>query len=306
MKIPPHLVPGDKVAIVSPASPIDRAIVEQGANILRQQGLLVEIGAHTCDRENAFSASDQLRAADLQKALDDKSIKAIFFSRGGYGSLRTHLLINWSSFFKRPKWLIGFSDITVFHSYLSNHHIASLHGVMTAWFEQNGEKTDSFIQLMDILYGKWPNYQTEAHPFNRLGHGSGILIGGNLSLLYALRGTPLDLQPKGKILFLEDIGEYPYHIDRMMQNLKASGILKQLSGLIVGYFTDTKKEETPFGQTPYQIIREAVSTYHYPVLFEFPAGHELPNCPLVLGSRISLEISEKGGNIVSLQTMRKR
>lgn len=292
IKFPQYLKPGDKVSIISPAGIIDYPIVQRGAELLRQQGFRVEIGQHTFDSDGVFAGSDFDRASDLQNAINDKSVKAIFFSRGGYGSIRTHHYINWSAFFKRPKWLIGFSDITVFHAYLSRHHIASMHGVMTAWFEKEGELTASFSRMMELLTGKPIDYELNPNVLNRLGNVSGILAGGNLSIIQSLRGTPLDLSPKGKILFIEDIGEYHYHIDRMMQNLKAGRILEQLSGMIVGYFTDMKDGETPFGKTAYEIIKDAVEPYRYPVVFGFQAGHELPNLPLLLGSRISLTALE--------------
>ena len=300
MKFPSYLLPGDKVSIVSPAGKIERQIVELGADILKQQGFLVEIGLHAFDEEGVFAGSDYARAADMQKALDDKSIKAIFFSRGGYGSLRTHTLLNWSSFFKKPKWLIGFSDITVFHAYLSNHNIASVHGVMTTWFEKDGIYTSSFLQMMELLRGKKPEYSVPPNELNRNGATSGILTGGNLSLIQSLRGTPLDISPKGKVLFIEDIDEHHYHIDRMMQNLKAGRVLEQISGLVVGYFTGNKDGETPFGKTAYEIIKEAVASYRYPVVFGFPAGHELPNYPLIMGSKISLNVSDSEVTIKTL------
>ena len=293
MKFPPKLRPGDKVAIISPASKIERLIVERGAELLRQQGFSVDIGIHAFSNDCMFAGSDPERASDMQKALNDKSIKAIFFARGGYGSLRTLLLLNWSSFFKKPKWLIGFSDITVFHAYLSNHNIASVHGVMTAWFEQDKILTDSFMQMMELLRGDRPAYFLQPHELNRKGLSTGVLTGGNLSIIQSLRGTPLDISPKGKILFIEDIDEKFYHLDRMMQNLKAGGVLEQLSGLVAGYFTGMKDGETPFGKTAYQIIKDAVTPYRFPVVFGFQSGHELPNYPLLMGSKISLDVSEE-------------
>jgi len=300
MKFPPTLKTGDKVSIISPASKIDRQIAERGAELLRQQGFRVEIGFHAFDKENMFAGSDFARADDMQKALNDKSIKAIFFTRGGYGSLRTHLRLNWSSFFKKPKWLIGFSDITVFHAYLSRHNIASVHGVMTAWFEQDDVLTDSFLRMVELLRGEKPDCNILPHELNRNGLASGILTGGNLSIIQSLRGTPLDISPKGKILFIEDIDEHHYHLDRMLQNMKAGGILEHLSGLVAGYFTGIKDGDTPFGKTAYQIIKDAVASYQYPVAFGLQSGHELPNYPLLLGSRILLDVSE---NKVIIKTL---
>jgi muramoyltetrapeptide carboxypeptidase len=196
--------------------------------------------------------------------------------------------------------LIGFSDITVFHAYLSRHDIASVHGVMTAWFEKDGVLTESFLQLMELLKGKKPEYSVPPHRLNRIGAATGILTGGNLSIIQSLRGTPLDISPKGKILFLEDIDEHYYHLDRMIQNLKAGRILEQLSGLIVGHFTGIKDGETPFGKTVCEIINDAVANYRYPVIFGFQAGHELPNSPLILGSQISMTVSNDQAIIKTL------
>jgi len=300
MKFSPWLKPGDKVSIISPAGKIDRQIAERGADILRQQGFRVEIGRHTFEKEGIFAGNDFDRAADMQKVLNDKSVRAIFFSRGGYGSIRTQHLLNWSSFFKNPKWLIGFSDITVFHAYLSRHDIASVHGVMTAWFEKEDVLTESFLQLIEVLKGKKPEYSVIPHPLNKNGVATGILTGGNLSIIQSLRGTSLDISPKGKILFLEDIDEHHYHLDRMIQNLKAGHVLEQLSGLVVGYFTGIKDGETPFGKTVCEIINDAVAPYRYPVIFGFQVGHELPNYPLILGSRISMTVSNDQAIIKTL------
>ena len=294
MKFPPYLAPGDMVSMISPAGIIDREAVERGAELLRQRGFEVQIGRHAFDEDGVFSGSDPARAADMQEALDDPSIKAIFFTRGGYGCLRTHLLLDWSSFLKHPKWLVGFSDTTVFHAWLSHHGIASVHGVMASRFEKDGALTDSFLRMMDLLGGEPPEYIVPSHELNRTGTASGVLTGGNLSVIQSLRGTPLDIMPQGRILFIEDIGEYHYHLDRMMQNLKAGGILEQLSGLIVGYFTGLKDGGIPFAKTSCEIIREAVDPYRYPVVFGFPAGHELPNDPLLMGGRIALDVSASG------------
>jgi len=304
MKFPPFLTKGDKIAIVSPAGKIDRSVVERGAELLRKQGFVVEIGKHAFDAYGVFAGSDEDRALDMQKALDDKKVKAIFCSRGGYGSLRIQQRLNWSAFFKKPKWIVGFSDITVFHSYLSQHQIASIHGVMPAFFERDGAPTESFTRTIALLNGQIPDYSIDPHPLNRLGEASGMLTGGNLSMLQSVRGTPLDFSPKGRILFIEDIAEYRYHLDRMMINLKVGRILEQISGLIVGHFSEMKDGEAPYGKSAYEIIHEAVAEYHYPVLFNFPAGHELPNFPLLLGSWISLNVTSneatvKWGKVVS-------
>jgi muramoyltetrapeptide carboxypeptidase len=297
MNFPSYLSTGDKVAIVSPAGKVRRQQVECGAELLRQQGFEVVIGRHVFDEDGVFAGSDEARAADLQTAFDDESVKAIFCSRGGYGCLRTHQLLDWSSFLRKPKWLVGFSDITVFHSFLARNHTASIHGVMTSFFTRDGAPTESFRMTMDMLRGQMPAYHVAPHPLNVPGSAAGLLTGGNLSILQSLRGTPLDLIPEGRILFIEDINEYRYHLDRMMQNLKTGGVLERLSGLIVGHFTKMKDGDTPFGLDTSAIIKEAVAPYGYPLVFGFPAGHELPNLPLVMGGLLSVEVSCDGASI---------
>jgi muramoyltetrapeptide carboxypeptidase len=300
MKFPPLLQPGDTVALVSPSGKHQRATIERGAAILREQGYKVRIGRHAFDEKGIFAGTDRARSADMQKALDDPAIKAIFFSRGGYGCIRTHEGLDWSKFLTNPKWIVGFSDITVFHAFLARHKIASLHSVMTGSFEADGTLTPSFLRLMEILRGDLTHFSHQEippHPLNRPGTASGILTGGNLSILQSLRGTPLDIRPKGKILFIEDLNELYYHLDRMLRNLKAGGILQNLSGLIVGHFTGMKDGAAAYGQTAAEIIREAVADYDYPVLFNYPAGHELPNDPILLGAKVEINITRSQASL---------
>lgn len=299
MHIPPFLKPGDKVAVVSPAGPVRRGLVERGAELLRAAGFEVVTGRHALDAEGVYAGSDAARAADMQEALDDDAVRAVFCSRGGYGCLRTHGLLDWSRFLERPKWLVGFSDVTVFHSFLSRRNIASVHGVMTSFFEKDGVPTGSFLQTLDLLRGKMPEYAVAPHGLNVSGTAEGILTGGNLSILQSLRGTPLDVVPEGRVLFIEDINEYRYHLDRMLQNLKAGGVLDRIAGLIVGHFTKMKDGTAPYGMDSQEIIREAVEGYGYPVVFGFPAGHELPNLPLLMGGRIRLEVTAAGVKVAA-------
>lgn len=292
MKFPPYLKPGDKVALISPSGKMSRAVIERAAELLTQQGFKVKTGRHAFDGDGLFAGTDAARAADMQKALDDKSIRAVFFTRGGYGCLRTHQLLDWTAFHRHPKWLVGFSDNTVFHSYLSRKKIASIHGVMAASFEHDDAPSGSFLELMDMLAGGNGVHELAPHPLNRMGNATGVLAGGNLSILQSLRGTALDLKPKGKILFIEDIQELNYRIDRMMQNLKAGGVLEEIKGLIVGHFSGMKDGAADYGMTVLEIIREAVEPFDYPVVFGFPAGHELPNHPLLMGGRTLLDVSD--------------
>lgn len=290
MIFPPLLHPGDKIAIVSPAGKVNQEYVEQARQLLMLENFEVQIFPHTYGEFYQFSGTDSERASDMQQALDDPEVKAILFSRGGYGSLRTLMRLDWQPFFKNPKWLIGFSDITVFHSYLSVNGVASIHGVMPAFFFENGQRTGSLNQLLDLLRGKSLNYNIQPNFLNLPGNCRGELVGGNLSLLYSLRGTSLDLHYDGKVLFIEDISEFDYHIDRIMMNLKFGGALSRLAGIIVGYFTDTKIPASPFGKDAYGIIREAVEGLNIPVVFGFPAGHELPNYPLIMGGEITMKV----------------
>lgn len=291
MTYPPFLKKGDKIALVSPAGKVCREPVELAMGLLQQEGFVVEVAAHAFGSHYQYSGTDAERAEDLQAALNDSTVKAILCTRGGYGSLRTLELVDWSIFQKNPKWLIGFSDITIFHHAISALNIASIHGVMPAFFFENGGRTDSLERLLRLLRGAPLSYTPEPNPFNKVGRAKGVLTGGNLSLIYNLRGTRLDPDPTGKVLFIEDIAEFDYHLDRMMMNLKYGGFLAQLSGIIVGYFTDTKNSASPFGMTVEEIILDAVAAYDYPVLFGFPAGHELPNYPLVMGGSISMNIT---------------
>lgn len=293
MIYPPYLKVGDKIAIVSPAGKVNPEIVKHGANRLREEGFEVGIGEHVFTQLGIFAGTDSERAADMQKALDDESVKAIIFARGGYGSLRTHQLLDWSRFLQQPKWIVGFSDITVFHAFLYQQSIASVHGVMPAFFDQNGVPSESFRLTIDLLKGKIPWFKEVNHPLNRNGKASGRLVGGNLSIVYSLRGTELDLSPEGNILFIEDLSEYHYHLDRMMMNLKTSGVLEKLNGLVVGHFSDMKDGDTPYGKEAAEIIREAVEGYHYPVMFGFPGGHVMPNYPLIMGAQTQLIVGEK-------------
>lgn len=293
MILPPFLKSGDKIAMVSVAGKIQPDPVEKAKHLLEEEGFIVETGVHAFDDFHMFAGTDSDRAYDMQKALDNPEIRAILFTRGGYGSIRTLSLLDWTGFFRNPKWLIGFSDITVFHSFLTSRDVASIHGVMTSFFFENGVRTESLNRLLSLLGGQAQEYEIQPSLLNHLGQASGILVGGNLSLLLSLRGTEIDLSLDGKVLFIEDIGEYDYHIDRMMMNFKYSGALSKLAGLIVGYFTDTKTSNTPFGKTANEIIRDAIDGYEFPVIFDFPAGHELPNFPLVMGSGISLKVTNE-------------
>ncbi len=300
MITPPALKQGSNIGIVSTASAIDRTIIESATALLVSCGYAVEIGKHVFGTYHQFAGTDAERAEDLQLMIDDQNIDAIICSRGGYGSIRIIQNINWSSFLAHPKWIVGFSDVTVLHSKLNQLGIASLHGVMPRYFSENGFPTESFNFMKRALEHQPLSYSIPTSPFNREGIAQGELVGGNLSILYSLRGTPIDLETKGKILFIEDLSEYYYHLDRMMLNLKFGDKLAGLAGLIVGSFTGMKDNETPFGKSVEEIILEAVSEYNYPVLFNFPAGHQPENVALKMGINAKLTVTKKLCNLMQL------
>jgi muramoyltetrapeptide carboxypeptidase len=226
---------------------------------------------------------------DLQTMLNDPLIKAVISARGGYGTVRIVDKIDFSQFKKTPKWIVGYSDITVLHSHVNNLKIETLHATMPVNFTKNLEATES---LRKALFGENLNYQIEAHPMNKKGGAQGIVVGGNLSLIYALTGSVSDIDTNGKILFIEDLDEYLYHIDRMMMNLKRSGKLSNLAGLIVGGMTDMKDNTIPFGKTAEEIIIDAVKEFNYPVCFNFPAGHVDKNMAIYLGREAKLKVAD--------------
>jgi muramoyltetrapeptide carboxypeptidase len=291
MVIPPFLKQGDKIGIVSTASKIDRKVVQPAVELLCSLGYFVEIGDHTFSAFHQFSSTDAERASDLQAMLDDPEIKAIICSRGGYGSLRTLEIIDFQKFIQHPKWIVGFSDVTVLHSKLNILEIASVHGVMPKYFLQDEKPSPSFNTLMDAITGQPLTYTIPPDGNNCIGKATGQLVGGNLSILYSLRGTPYDIDTSGKILFIEDLGEYLYHLDRMMMNLKTGGKLEHLSGLLVGNFSGMKDQDEPYGKSVEEIIFDAVAEYHFPVAFQFPAGHSQENFALKFGVETTLEVT---------------
>ncbi len=290
MTTPPYLIKGDKIGIVACARKISREEIEPAISILKSWGLEVVLSKNLFHSDNQFSGTDAERAEDLQTMLDDDSVKAIISARGGYGTIRIIDKIDFANFKKNPKWIIGYSDITVLHSHIHNFGIETIHATMPINFEKNKDATES---LRKALFGENLIYETEKHILNKNGTAEGELVGGNLSLLYALTGSVSDIDTKGKILFIEDLDEYFYHIDRMMINLKRAGKLNDLTGLIVGGMTDMKDNTISFGKNAEEIISDAVKEFNYPVCFNFPAGHIDKNLALIFGRKIKLSVGEK-------------
>ncbi|MFO7828651.1 MAG: LD-carboxypeptidase [Bacteroidales bacterium] len=294
MITPPPLKQGDTIGIVAPARKVDKHEIESAIKVFESWGLYIIFGKNLLNAFGQFSGTDKDRAEDLQYMLDDPNIKAIICARGGYGTIKTLPYLDFSRLLKKPKWIVGYSDITALHAHLNqNLGIKSIHGIMPLNFPANSSENNATQSLKKTLFGSNSTYKFNNHPFNKTGVAKSTIVGGNLSVLYSIAGTKYDLDTHHKILFLEDLDEYLYHIDRMMMNLKFGGKLEKLKGLIVGGMTKMNDNQTPYGQTAYEIIRDAVAEYHFPVCYNFPAGHIENNLALVLGNKITLEVSEQ-------------
>lgn len=296
--IPPYLKKGDTIAIVCPAGFMPYEKAATCIDVLQQWGYKVRVGKTLGTQFHYFSGTDAERLADLQSMLDDQDVKAILCGRGGYGLSRIIDDIDFKHFKKHPKWLIGYSDITVLHAHLyQRFNIASLHSPMAAAFN-DGEHANVYIQsLRSALKGVAANYTCAPHPYNRPGKAEGKLVGGNLSLVAHLAGTRSAFKTKGKILFLEDVGEYLYNIDRMLIQLKRNGLFDGLEGLIIGGFTDMKDTTTPFGTDVFSLINELIKEFSFPVCFDFPVSHGKENYALKVGVKHALNISDQKVNL---------
>ena len=291
MTIPAYLKPGDSIGFIAPARSVSTYEVAKAIDVFESHGLKVVTGNNLFRKNNQFSGTDDERSADLQAFLDNPQIKAIVSVRGGYGSVRTLQGLNFDKFKLQPKWIIGYSDITVFHSYINNQlQIESLHAPMPFNYGKDNADWDSIETSFNILFGNIPEYSFVSNSLNRQGRAEGTLIGGNLSVLYSLRGTPAEFNHQGTILFIEDIDEYLYHIDRMMMNLSYGSKLNGLKAVIVGDMTDMKDNTIPFGKNAYEIISSILSPLNIPVCFGFPAGHGLINKPLIMGRNVILDV----------------
>lgn len=288
----PVLKKGDKIALISTARKISEAEITPAIQTLNSWGLEVVLGKNLFAIEHQFAGTIAQRTSDLQVALDNPEIKAIICARGGYGTVQLIDKIDFSNFIENPKWIIGYSDVTMLHNHIhQNFGIPTLHATMPINFPTN--TTESLHSLKDALFGKELTYSCAYHPLNQLGRAEGVLVGGNLSIIYSLTGTASQINTKNKILFLEDLDEYLYHIDRMMQNLKRAGMLTNLKGLLVGGMSDMNDNAVPYGKTAQEIIKDAVAEYNYPVAFDFPAGHINDNRTLVFGKSVHLLVEKE-------------
>ena len=291
MKQIPYLKQGSKIAIAAPARRVNPEEMEYAIRWLREKGFVPVYDDRLYAGQYIFAGDDDLRAAVLQEYLDDKSIGAIWLARGGYGSVRIIDKLDFTRFLQHPKWIIGFSDTTVFHGKLNRLGCPSLHASMPYCFEN--KTVEAKQSLFDALMGKTLVYEFTNHPLNRSGEVEGEIVGGNLSVLYSMIGSDSFPETDGKILFIEEVDEYIYHIDRIMHALKRAGKLENLKALIVGGLTQIHDNPDPFGMSVEEVIAETVSDYDYPLCLGFPAGHFDENRTLVIGEEISVEITEK-------------
>jgi muramoyltetrapeptide carboxypeptidase len=292
---PPILKIGDTVGIVAPARKVDRADIDVAVKLLQSWGLNVILGKNLFGEHHQFSGTDSERAADFQSMIENPDVRAIICARGGYGSIRLLEEINLRQLQREPKWVVGYSDITVFHGILNSWYMMeTIHATMPINFPKDGTSNISTESLRRALFGEKSMYSIPSHPLNREGVAKGLLCGGNLSILSSLSGTDADIITNDKILFIEDLDEYLYHIDRMMMTLKRSGKLKTLAGIVVGGMTDMRDNTIPFGMDALQIISKAVEEFGYPVCFNFPAGHQSDNVVLIMGRSATLTVKDNG------------
>lgn len=290
--LPPFLQSNDEIRIISPSGYINSVYIDGAKSVLSDWELHPSEGKFAREKYGRFAGTPEQRIEDLQYALDNPDVKAILCSRGGYGLAQIIDKIDFSQFKKNPKWLVGFSDITVLHNAVSLLHISSLHGIMAKHLTELPYDSQPVSQLRNILFGNLPAYTIASYPLNKTGEIKGKLTGGNLSVLMGLRGTAFDIDFKDKILFLEDIGERPYHVDRMIRNLKLGGVFEQIAGLIVGQFSDCEEDPLMMGDV-YKNIYDIVKDYDFPVCFNFPVGHVEENLPLVCNAEVRLSISDE-------------
>ncbi|MEQ8520788.1 MAG: LD-carboxypeptidase [Vicingaceae bacterium] len=292
---PPNLKKGDRVALLSTARKIDAAILNDATEVFGKWGLEIVPAPKLFAAQDQFAGSDDERIENLQWALDDPSVKAILCARGGYGTARIIDHLNWKVFLDLPKWIIGYSDVCVLHGHLQNMGVESLHASMPVNFDNNSPESLQGIQ--DALFGSTIGYQFAPDSFNTPGSASGPVVGGNLSIMYSLVGSSSMPPLKGSILFLEDLDEYLYHIDRMIVALKRAGVFETISALVVGGMTDMNDNEIPFGKNPVEIIADQLEEYSFPISFGMPAGHLSDNLPLIFGRPAHLEVNEQGSSL---------
>lgn len=289
--VPAFLQKGDTVGILSTARKIDPINLQPAIKLLESWGLHVVLGKTIGKSDNQLAGADWQRATDFQEMLDNPKIKAIWAAKGGYGTVRIIDRIDFTKFKKKPKWIVGFSDVTVLHSHINNFGIETLHGIMAV--SAKTATPDAIESLRKSLFGQKPEYHIPKHAYNKNGKAKGELVGGNLSVLYSIVGSKSEADCKGKILFIEDLDEYLYHIDRMMMNLKRNGYFDGIKGLIIGGMTEMNDNDIPWGKDALQIIEDVLKDYDFPIIYNFPAGHIKDNRALILGEMVSIDVNDK-------------
>lgn len=295
MITPPYLKKGDTIAIVATARKNIDDNLKPAISWLKNWGIEVVIGSTIGLDNNQLAGTDEQRAADFQAQLDNPNIKAIWCVRGGYGTVRMIDILDFTKFKQSPKWIVGFSDVTVFHSHLNTMGYQSIHGIMPVSSKASEEAKET---LRKALFGEHLEYTVPCENMNRLGTAKGELVGGNLSILYSLFGSPSAIDCSDKILFIEDLDEYLYHIDRMMMNLKRNGCLESLKGIIVGGMTKMNDNEVPWGKNALEIIDDVTKNYNIPIIYNFPAGHMADNRALIFGKQVSMEVNDLESKVV--------
>ena len=289
--IPPFLKNGDKIGIVGTARSIENGQLENITRLLKKDGFEVVLSHNIYAVSDRYAGDDHIRSESFQAMLDDDSLSAILCARGGYGTARMIDDIDWSSFLQKPKWVCGFSDVTVLHSHLNKLGVAAIHSIMGTGFRNAPDDDPNYLTLVSELIGKPFNLKVDSNLLNRIGDVKGELIGGNLAVLSSIMGSPSDSDWTDKILFLEDINEYPYNVDRIMLNLKRNGRLGGLKGLVVGDISEKAEDDIPFGKSAYEVVAEHVSDYDFPVGFGFPIGHEKINLAIRFGDQVQFSVN---------------
>ncbi len=292
---PPSLQKGDTIAIVAPAGILKnrKHVIDKAKKLAESWGLKVIYGKHMFNQAHHFAGTDDQRCQDFQDALDNPNIKAIWSARGGYGSVRILDKLDFSKFKQNPKWVIGYSDITAFHNHIHNIGVETIHGIMGTSMQDKPEVIEkSVTSLKKALFGERLHYETSFSKYNRQGEFEGELVGGNIAILASMLGSSSQMSTDNKILFIEEIGEYKYSIDRMLQSLKRAGYFTKVKGVIVGDMTKVKKNSTPWGSSIEQLILEVIPK-NVPIVFNFPAGHEPDNRALIMGRTVNVNVLEK-------------
>lgn len=296
MITPEFLKKGDTVGITATARKIELTSLQPAIKLLESWGLHVVVGATIGKSDNQLAGADWQRATDLQEMLDNPVIKAVWAAKGGYGTVRIIDRINFTNFKKKPKWIVGFSDVTVLHSHLNNMNIETIHGMMA--LSSATAHPAAIESLRRALFGEKLDYKVPPHPFNVPGKASGEIVGGNLSVLYSILGSKSEIDYKGKILFIEDLDEYLYHIDRMMMNLKRNGYFDGLKAVIIGGMTSMNDNDIPWGKDSLEIVQDVLKGYDFPIIYNFPAGHIKDNRAMIFGKTVTIDVTPQGSSVI--------